>query len=50
LLLEVDAQVRFSWIMLGREPRAAATCLRRQDINQFGRTLGDPNCKSRSKL
>src|SRR5882762_6956483 len=22
LLLEVDAQVRFSWIMLGREPRS----------------------------
>jgi hypothetical protein len=28
LLLEVDAQVRFSWIMLGREPRSdKAGCL-----------------------
>jgi len=26
-ILEVDAQVRFSWIMLGREPRSAAELL-----------------------
>jgi len=26
LILAVDAQVRFSWIMLGREPRSSKSC------------------------